>query len=56
MSVDFPTKQRPRIPIFPPINLAKFCEENKASLTPPVCNKLIYGDGEFKIQVRERKP
>ena len=26
-------------------------KDNEAALAPPVCNKLVYGDGEWLVQV-----
>jgi hypothetical protein len=31
--------------ILKPINIVQWIDENKAFLQPPVCNKLIYGQG-----------
>ena len=35
----------------PPINLKKWIDENRELLNPPVCNKVVYEDGEFIIMV-----
>ena len=37
--------------IIPPINFIKWIEENRQSLKPPICNKVIYEDTEFIIMV-----
>ena len=37
--------------LLPPLNFAKWVEDHAAELTPPVGNKLLYGDGEFKVMV-----
>lgn len=37
--------------MLPPINLMQWIADNKASLTPPVCNKQVYDDGDFIIMV-----
>jgi 3-hydroxyanthranilate 3,4-dioxygenase len=37
--------------MLPPINLKKWIDENKQDLQPPVGNKMIYNDGEFKVMV-----
>ncbi len=34
-----------------PINLQKWIEDNRDSLRPPVCNKLVYEVGDFIIMV-----
>ena len=34
-----------------PINFIKWIEENRLSLKPPVCNKVVYEDTEFIIMV-----
>ncbi|CAB3991681.1 3-hydroxyanthranilate 3,4-dioxygenase-like [Paramuricea clavata] len=31
------------------INLSKWLDENEASFVPPVCNKLMYGEGQLKV-------
>jgi len=33
------------------ICLPRWIEENKASFLPPVCNKLLYGDGQLKVML-----
>jgi len=35
----------------PPLNFMKWIENNRASLTPPVCNKVVYKDADFIIMV-----
>ena len=35
----------------PPINLKKWIDENRELLKPPVCNKVVYEDGQFIIMV-----
>lgn len=35
--------------LFPPINLKKWIEENRATLKPPVGNKLIFQDAETMV-------
>ena len=37
--------------IIPPINFKQWIEDNKDSLKPPVCNKVVYEDTEFIIMV-----
>ena len=37
--------------ILPPINFKKWIEDNRDSLKPPVCNKVVYEDTEFIIMV-----
>ena len=37
--------------ILPPINFKKWIDENRGSLKPPVCNKVVYEDTEFMIMV-----
>lgn len=32
-------------------NLATWIEQNRASLKPPVGNKLLFGDGEFQVMI-----
>ena len=32
-----------------PINTSQWLDENKASFVPPVCNKLMYGQGQLKV-------
>ena len=38
--------------MLPPINLMQWIADNKASLTPPVCNKQVYDDGFAVIFVK----
>ncbi len=37
--------------LFPPINFQKWIEENRDSLRPPVCNKVVWAEGDFIIMV-----
>ena len=37
--------------ITPPINFIKWIEENRQSLKPPICNKVVYEDTELIIMV-----
>eukprot|EP01125_Pyxidicula_operculata_P012050 TRINITY_DN3947_c0_g2_i1.p1 TRINITY_DN3947_c0_g2~~TRINITY_DN3947_c0_g2_i1.p1 ORF type:complete len:246 (+),score=53.58 TRINITY_DN3947_c0_g2_i1:56-793(+) len=32
-----------------PINVKSWIKENESSFCPPVCNKLMYGDGQLKV-------
>lgn len=38
-------------PFLPPFNFKKWIDENRASLKPPVGNRLVYEDTEFMIMV-----
>eukprot|EP00762_Andalucia_godoyi_P001404 ANDGO_04783.mRNA.1 3-hydroxyanthranilate 3 len=37
--------------LLPPLNLFKWIEEHRAELKPPVGNKMIYNEGEFRVMV-----
>lgn len=37
--------------LFPPINFKKWIDENRDKLRPPVCNQVVWEDGDFIIMV-----